>query len=149
MSNAFLAAASPKGKSVKLPSVGSSFTGIISGPVSEVQETEYQPGGGGAPKFYPKSGQPIMQQVVPLDDVTAPSKEEAASTLYVSKPRMRAAIGRALQEAGVGDLTIGGTLYIERIADAVGKNPSAPPQDFVARYQPPAAPAANWGGSAE
>lgn len=147
MSNAFLAAASPKGKSVKLPTAGSSFTGIISGPIQEVQETEYQPGGGGPLKFYAKSGQPVMQQLIPLDDVTAASKEEAASTLYVSKPRMRAAIGRALVEAGVNEPQVGGTLQVTFIGYATGNNPANPPQDFEAKYVPPASPAGSWGGA--
>lgn len=149
MSNAFLAAVTPKGKSVKLPSVGSSFTGIISGPVTEQQETEYKPGGGGPLKFFP-SGDPIMEQLIPMDDVTAASKEEAASTLYVSKQRMRAAIGRALQEAGVSDLQVGGTLQVTFTGYGTGKNPANPPQEFEAKYQPPAPPAGGtWGGSAE
>lgn len=145
MSNAFVAAASPKGKGIKFQSVGDSFTFQINAPVTERQATEFQPGGGGALKFFP-SGDPIMEQVITGLDVNAESEEEAAVALYVDKKLLRAAIGRALIEAGVNEPQVGGTLQVTFSGYGHGQNPSNPPKDFTAKYWAPQAAAGSWGG---
>lgn len=130
------------GKFVKFKQQGDTFTGIISAPVVMKQATEY---GTKAPKFFP-SGDPILEEWINLDDVTAPTKEEAASTLVVGYQAMRKAIGEAIIAAGATDLQVGGTLQVTRTGYGVGKNPSNPPISWSARYEPPAAPAgSNWG----
>lgn len=145
MASSFVAAASPKGRTVKFANIGDEFTGIISAPVVLKQATEF---GTGALKFYPKSQDPIMEEVISLDDVSAPSKEEAASTIYVSSPKMRQAIGEAIIAAGADDLNVGGTLQLKFTGHGTGKNPSQPPKLYAAKYVAPAAPAGNWGGAA-
>lgn len=145
MTSSFVAAVTPKGKSVKFVSVGDEFTGKISAPVVLKQATEF---GSNAPKFYPKSGDPIMEEIISLLDLNAPSEEEAPSTLYVSSPKMRQAIGEAILAAGATDLQVGGTLQLKFTGHGTGKNPSQPPKLYSARYAPPAPPAGgSWGGA--
>lgn len=145
MSNAFVQSIKPKGKAVKFSTVGDSITMQITDS-TEQQAREYQPGGGGALKFFQKSGDPIMEQVLSGLDVNAASEEEAAVVLYVDKVLMRQAIGKALVAAGVGEPAKGGTLQVKFSGYGVGKNPANPPKDFEATYWAPKAAAGAWGG---
>lgn len=134
-----------KGKIIKFANIGDEFVGIISAPVTKRQATDFTTK---APKFFPKSGDPIYEEWISLDDVTAASKEEAASTLIIDSQFKRAAVGKALIEAGVNDVAVGGTLALKWTGYGVGKTPSNPPKSWEARYQPPAAPSAgSWGGA--
>lgn len=145
MSNAFVQSIQPKGKAIKFSKIGDSATFVIND-VTERQATEYNPNGPGAPKFFPKSGDPIMEQVITGLDVNAASEDEAAVALYVDKKLMRQAIGKALVAAGVGEPAKGGTLQIKFSGYGVGQNPSNPPKDFEATYWAPKAASGAWGG---
>lgn len=138
------ASSTTKGTIVKFKEIGDEFVGIISAPVTKRQAKEF---GTGTLKFFP-SGDPIYEEWIALNDISAASEAEAASTLIIDSQFKRAAIGLALMEVGVDDLQVGGTLALKWTGYGTGKNPSNPPKSWAARYQAPAAPAGNWGGAA-
>jgi len=119
-------AAAVSGSSVKFTEQGKEFVGQISGPISEVQETQF---GTTEPKFWADST-PAMKALVPLT-----TEAGDVQTLHVPKSsRLYKAIGAALQAAGAGDLEQGGVLGVTWIGFASGRNPSNPPRDFSVRY---------------
>lgn len=146
MSNAFMNAVKPKGKAAKFATVGDSVTIQLTSEVTEQQARTYVPGGQGEPKFFPKSGDPIMDQVISGLDVNAETEEDAPTVIYVDKPAQRQAIGKALLEANVDNLHTGGTLELTFSGYGVGRVASQPPKAFTAKYWAPQAAAGSWGG---
>lgn len=148
MSNPFAKAVAPKGKALKFSEVGTEHTIQLTEPYTERQATEYVPGGGqGALKFYPKSGDPIMDQIITGLDYNAESEDEARAVMYVDKPAMRRAIGIALGEAEADDLRTGGVLTVKFTGYGVAQGGNNPPKEFEAKYVAPEAPGDAWGNA--
>jgi hypothetical protein len=102
------------------------FVGLISGPITTVQDTEF---GSDKPKVW-KDGTPALKALVPL---TTP--EGDVKTLHVpASSRLHKSIGAALAAAGVGDLEQGGMLGITWTGFGTGKNASNPPKVYDVRY---------------
>lgn len=114
------------GSAVKFEQQGVEFVGLISGPVTTVQDTEF---GSDKLKFW-KDGTPAMKALVPLTNEQGETK-----TLHVpASSRLHKAIGAALGAAGVGDLEQGGMLGITWTGFGTGKNASNPPKTYDVRY---------------
>lgn len=143
MSNPFINAAAPTGKFAKFNQPGDSITIQVTDKWSERQHRTF---GTNEPAFYPKSGDPIMDQWIPGMDVNAESEADAPAVIVVDKPKMRQAIGKALLEAGVNEPQIGGTLQVTFTGYGVGQNAANPPKTFEAKYWPAQAASGVWGG---
>jgi hypothetical protein len=114
--------------------------GVITNIGNERQATDINTG---ALRTFPKSGDPIMQVPIDLDTRAgahpAPpvdADDDGSRTLFISKGsgQLRA-IQKALREAKVKDLEVGGTLYI-MWQSGIGK--IGDPRQFVAQYFAPA-----------
>lgn len=90
------------GSAVSLKNTGDTFTGKITGALSERQAT-YQ-----GQLRVTKKGNPVMEILVPLTDMQTGHE----SILYVSKWRMKRAIQDAVKVSGAGDLEYGGILTV-------------------------------------
>lgn len=106
----------------KFKTHGDTYTGRIIAISDPYQEREYDPTnpGGGAPKFYPKSGDPIM--TFNVDIATAlrdPSIEEDDGTrrVYMDGKRIKDAVRDAVRASGAPGLAVGGTLSIAYVGD--------------------------------
>jgi len=108
----------------KFATIGDSVTGRITHISEPYQEREYDPNnpGGGAPKFYPKSGDPIMTFNVDLaTDQRDPSIDEDDGTrrVYMDGKRIKDAVRAAVRAANAPGLQVGGTLTIAYVGDEV------------------------------
>lgn len=88
------------------------------------QEREYDPAnpGGGAPKFFPKSGKPIMTFNLDLaTNLRDPSIEDDDGTrrIYMDGARIKNAVRDAIRAAGASSLAVGATLTIRYDSDKV------------------------------
>lgn len=102
------------------------FVGLISGPVTTVQDTEF---GSDKPKVW-KDGSPAMKALVPLTN-----QQGDVQTLHVpASSRLHKSIGAALGAAGASDLELGGMLGITWTGFGTGKNASNPPKIYDVRY---------------
>ncbi len=129
-------------KGLKFETVGETHIGVVSGEAFERQQMKF---GTTEPDFWP-SGEPKMQVLVPLrvDGVTPDDPDDDGDrTLYVSSNAMKQAIGKAIRDAGVKDIAIGGTLTVSFIGyDPNSKNKQNPKKPYQASYTPPASPLA-------
>ena len=146
----FTKAAGPSGKFLKFPEVGTSHTIQITEKYTERQQREVVHVGGGKyqqgePKTY-KSGDPMLEYVIPGLDYNAESEEDAPSVLVVKQGRQMKAIGKALLEAGAADLEVGGVLTLTFTGYGQGANPQNPPKEYEASYAPPQPSGSPWGG---
>lgn len=126
--------ASAAGSSVKFTNPGDSFTGQVTAQPFEKQQQVFNSGGQLA--FYPPKpgqvqGDPKMQIVVPMTDMAGNEQ-----TLYVASPRMKKAIGAAMNAAGATDIEIGGVLTVTYDRSEQGKG-AQPAKVFSATYQKP------------
>jgi hypothetical protein len=120
--------------SVKLSRIGDSVSGTIVGEVVERQQSDYATK---APLFF-DDGAPRTQFVCPLyvADEFGPD-DNGKRTLYI-KAGMVAAVRSAVREAGEADLSEGGCLFVEYVADDTPRNPGMKGQKrYRASYSPP------------
>lgn len=144
--SSFLQAAQPKGKYIKFDTVGTEYTLEVQS-YTKRQATDYTTK---APKFYPNSGDPILEEHISCLDYGAQSADDAQVVLVVNKQLMRQRIGEALEKAGAGDLEQGGILTISYKGDGPKKpNAASPPKDFAVSYTLPEPQDNPWGGAAE
>lgn len=128
-------AASAGSKGISWETIGQIVIGTILEPPVSRQQTDMATK---KPKFF-KSGDRMMQVLIKLQtDLRDPEnlEDDGVRTLY-AKNLLLKAIGKAMKEAGVRRLDIGGVLKCKFTA----KIPSGQPQpykDFVAHYTPPA-----------
>lgn len=145
----FTKAAGPSGKFLKFPEVGTSHTIQITEKYTERQQREVVNVGGkwvqGDPKFW-KSGDPMLEYVIPGLDYNAESAEDAPSVLVVKQGRQMKAVGKALLEADASDLEVGGILTLTFARYGQGANAANPPKEFEASYTPPQATGSVWSG---
>lgn len=96
------------GKSVKPKNVGDSVQGVVTG-LREVPAKDME----GNPKFFPKSGDPMMQAVIDLNLFEAAGGVPAGGdgVLYCNFG-MEKAIGQATMAAGLHELNAGDGLSI-------------------------------------
>lgn len=129
-------------KGLKFETIGETHIGVVSGEAFERQAMKF---GTTEPDVWP-SGEPKMQVLVPLRvDGVVPDDpdDDGERTLYVSSNAMKQAIGKAIRDAGVKDIAIGGTLTVSFIGyDPNSKNKQNPKKLYQASYQPPASPLA-------
>lgn len=107
----------------KFKAHGDTYAGRIIAISEPYQEREYDPTnpGGGAPKFYPKSGDPIMTFNVDVaTTLRDPSIEEDDGTrrIYMDGKRIKDAVRNAVRAVGAPGLAVGGTLSIAYVGDA-------------------------------
>lgn len=129
----------------KFDQPGATITGRIAAISTPYQEREYDPTnpGGGAPKFYPKSGDPIM--TFSLDVVTAlrdPSIEDDDGTrrVYMDGKRIKDAVRAGVRAAGAPGLEVGGQLTVQYVRDDVpGDHRSG--KNYAVQYVAPVAKA--------
>lgn len=117
------------GAAVKFDNVGDTFTGRISGALSERQSTY-----NGTPRTT-KKGQPVMEIVVPMIDANGNER-----TLYASAWRMKRAITDAVTVSGAKDVEEGGILTVTFSGHEQGEG-AQPAKAFTAQYQAPGAAA--------
>ena len=108
----------------KFTNHGDTVTGRITAISEPYQEREYDQNnpGGGAPKFYPKSGDPIMTFNVDLATTERdPSVEDDDGTrrVYMDGRRIKDAVRAGIRNAGASGLEIGGQLTIAYVGDEV------------------------------
>jgi hypothetical protein len=110
--------------------------GVITAPPTASQQTDFATK---QPKFYPGSGNPMMQVVVKVQTTERDPSNPADTgirSLFI-KSGLHTAVGAALSAAGVPGLRVGGTLMVMW----VGEQPSGkgnPTKTFQAHYAPPA-----------
>lgn len=101
---------------------GDTVTGRILAISEPYQEREYDQNnpGGGAPKFFPKSGDPIMTFNLDLaTDMRDPAIENDDGTrrVYMDGARIKKAVAMAVRSAGQSGLAVGGHLSITYTGD--------------------------------
>lgn len=94
---------------MKFSNLGDAVAGkVIS--AEDYQETHYDGPDKGKPKFYPKSGDPVMAVKVVLE--TRPGDESSRVTLYAQGQKMIQAIAGAFRAEGRQDITVGDELAV-------------------------------------
>ena len=106
----------------KFKNHGDTYAGRILAISEPYQEREYDPTnpGGGAPKFYPKSGDPIMTFNIDIaTTLRDPAIEDDDGTrrVYMDGKRIKDAVRDAVRAAGASGLAVGGTLSIAYVGD--------------------------------
>jgi hypothetical protein len=116
----------------KFKDVDLEIDGDIDGVPELVPLTEYK---SDTPKL-DSNGNPVKQVLLVL---ATEQREDAGHDgrwrVYIDKPLMRAAVLRALKDAGVRTLAEGGRLWLKRVSDRQVGGGSA--HDFIAKYAPP------------
>lgn len=125
----------PTSSAVSLKDTGNTVTGIITSPVTQRQAKKF---GTDELAFWParngRPAEPVMEAIINLREVGT----NLDRTLYVSKSRMRNAIGTAMSAAGAPDLEVGATLTVTNTGTEKGKG-SFPATTFSAEYVRPTA----------
>jgi hypothetical protein len=88
-------------------------------------------------KFYPDSGRPAWQIVVPVQ-VSEPTEDDDGVRAFYLKGQMRQAVTAAVRQAGAERLEVGGVLQIRYVRDEPSRTGGMPQKIYEARYQPPA-----------
>lgn len=124
----------------KFDQPGVTIGGLILAEPRVYQEREYDPRnpGNGAPKFYPRSGDPIMSVSVDvqtnLRDAADP-EDVGVRRIYVEGKRLKDAVRDAVRAAGASGLEIGGRLDVTftglGVAESAGMNA---PKLYTAKY---------------
>ncbi len=133
MTNPFIQAAQPSGDFLKFKEVGTEHTLKIDN-VTERQATDYN---SKQPLYYPKSGDPIMEQWISGQYWDEEKEELVNAIIVVSSKRMRAAIGEAMIAAEVTELQSGGVLRVKFTGYGQGANSANPPKEYEAEYTAP------------
>jgi len=122
------------GKSAKFATIGDQITGTIKQAPYERQQTKF---GSSEPEFWP-NGDPKIAIVVPLQTaLREDTEDDGERTLWVSSTSMKKAIGQAIANAKVQDVTVGGVLTVQYIGnDPESKNPANPKKLYTATYTP-------------
>jgi hypothetical protein len=106
-----------KTPSLKFPTAGTSYSGVVTDPPKLVQQRVYSPKGDGPPAFWDKDEtQPKMAVVINL------TVDDEKVSLWVPKPSaMFRAVGDAQKEAGER-IQPGGTLHVKFTHEAPSPN---------------------------
>lgn len=129
----------------KFDQPGASIAGRIVAISQPYQEREYDPTnpGGGAPKFFPKSGDPIMTFNVDVETTLRdPSIEDddGVRRVYMDGKRIKDAVRTGVRAAMAPGLEVGGILSMQYVSDDVpGDHRSG--KNYAVAYQAPAAKA--------
>jgi hypothetical protein len=109
---------------------------IVSKPTTR-QETEF---GTGKLKTFPKSGDPIMGIVVPVQtDERTDTEDDGVRRLFVEGKRLKDAVRAGVTAAGADGLNVGGQLFVAWIGEEQGQG-ATPAKVYEARYYPPTTP---------
>lgn len=104
----------PKFESVKFPTVGTTFSGVVKD--QEVQQqTEYNPDGPGAPMFWP-DGKPKMQLVLTVTD----DSDGQEKRMYLRSGLLKAA-RTAIRQSGLKSFTNGTKIKVTYTGDAANR----------------------------
>jgi|GEM_PF-759812 len=103
------------------------------------QEREYDPRnpGNGAPKFYPKSGDPIMSVSVDVQtDLRDPSDpdDDGVRRIYIEGKRLKDAVRDAVRNAGADGLHVGDELHVAFTGLGQAENGMNAPKLYAAKY---------------
>ena len=94
--------------SVAFKAVGDSVAGRIVG-IENYQVTEFG-SNPPVPKFYPKSGDPVMGIRITLE--TRPGDASSRVTLWAQGKKLMLSIAKAFRESGANDVTVGDDLAV-------------------------------------
>jgi hypothetical protein len=89
-------------------------------------------------KFYPDSGRPAWQVVVPVQAQPASEDDDGVRAFYL-KGQIKQAVTEAVRKAGADRLEVGGTLAIRYVRDEVSRTGGMPQKIYEARYTTPGA----------
>jgi hypothetical protein len=123
------------GAAASFTRLGDTVSGIIDGPYTERQATEF---GSSKLKFY-SDGRPWMMACVPLrtnERDPGNPRDDGLRTLYVDKISMRDAIVQAFKAVGASDIEVGGTLTVQYVGDEPSDKGN-PSKVFTASYARP------------
>lgn len=85
-------------------------------------------------KFY-EEGDPEYKRFIKTQKIVLEKEDGEKVALYLSKTRMYSAIGKALMEAELSDIPVGGTLAFKFSGYEKPKNGGSPPMTFEARIR--------------
>jgi hypothetical protein len=124
-------------KSASFLQIGAQVSGFICAKPEKQQQRDFDTG---QPKYWPNSTEPMWQvRVILQTEERDPEVEEddGRRAIYV-KGNMRNAVQKALTQAGVGGLAVGGKLLVKYMSDdkpaRKGLNGA---KLYVAKYRPP------------
>lgn len=129
------------GRGAKFERIGQIYSGTIVKAPKKVVQTDMATK---APKVSKFNGQPLYQVLVQIQtELREDAEDDGIRTLFV-KNKMTTAVGNAMREAGAIRLEVGGHLQIGYSRDIPSDTPGfRPSKDYVAKYTPPAAKAAD------
>lgn len=123
--------------SAKFDQAGTTIGGRILAEPRVYQEREYDRNnpGNGAPKFYPKSGDPIMSVSVDVQtSARTDSEDDGVRRIYIEGKRLKDAVRDAVRQAGAKGLEVGGELHVTYTGDGDAEKGMNPPKLYTARY---------------
>lgn len=112
---------------------------VIGGEITSAPRTKQQTDPAtGSLKFYPRSGDPMWQLLVPVRAQDPDGDDDGIRTLYV-KNQMRDAVAAAVAKAGAARLEVGGMLQVRFVREEPNPKGGFAKKVYEARYIPPAA----------